>query len=358
MPSPLPESFPVRVPDNCAARRYQRQMRAEHSTQLPARAWLAPMSGSTDAPFRRQAAKFGAKAVVSEMVAGESLVAGRPDVVRRTCRHDGGGPWIVQLAARRPEDMKAGAVLLRDAGVDIIDINMGCPAKQVTGGQSGSALMRDLDLAAQIIDAAIEGANGTPVSLKMRLGWDHNSLNAPQLAEIAQRLGVCWVTVHGRTRCMFYKGEADWAAIAPTVNAVEVPVIANGDIGSTDNARTAEHLSGARAVMIGRSAMGQPWLVGQVEAELNGDTFQMPSLARQFESLAEQIEDSVDLYGTRLGIRIVRKHISAAIDHLEIAMDPMVRRSLRSELCQIGEVPALLSALGDVYAGRMGRRAA
>ncbi|MEM1286698.1 MAG: tRNA-dihydrouridine synthase family protein, partial [Pseudomonadota bacterium] len=184
------------------------------------------MSGSTDAAFRRQAVRFGAPAVVSEMVAGEALAAERPDVVRRTCRHEGQGLWIVQLAARRPADMGTAARLLSEAGVDVIDINFGCPARQVTGGSSGSALMREPDLALAIVDAALEGARGRPVTVKMRLGWDHSSLNAPQLAAACTERGVQMVTVHGRTRCQFYKGQADWAAIAETVQAVDVPVIA------------------------------------------------------------------------------------------------------------------------------------
>ncbi|MEM9740319.1 MAG: tRNA-dihydrouridine synthase family protein [Pseudomonadota bacterium] len=328
-------------------------MSANQSLQMPALAWLAPMSGSTDAPFRRQAVKFGAKAVVSEMVAGESLVAGRPDVVRRMCRHEGVGPWIVQLAARRPEDMRAGADLLSDAGVDVIDINMGCPAKQVTGGQSGSALMRDLDLATRIIDAAIEGGAGTPVSLKMRLGWDHDTLNAPELAQIAERLGVCWVTVHGRTRSMFYKGRADWSAISATAKNIDIPVVANGDIGSLEDAETAVAESGAKAVMIGRAAMGQPWLIGQLEASLSGTPYRIPDLEAQFQGLAEQIQDSVDLYGDRLGVRIVRKHVSAAIDQIDLPAFGPHRRAVRSRLCQIDDAAALIHALESLYAGRL-----
>ncbi|MGB3625149.1 MAG: tRNA-dihydrouridine synthase family protein, partial [Henriciella sp.] len=188
--------------------------------------WLAPMSGSTDAAFRRQAVRFGAEAVVSEMVAGEALSAARPDMVRRTCRHEGKGRWIVQLAARRPDDMRAGAALLAEAGVDQIDINMGCPSRQVTGGQSGSALMREPDLAIAIIEAALEGANGRPVSLKMRLGWNDQLRNAPEIARQAEKSGVCMITVHGRTRCQFYKGRADWGRISDTVAAVDLPVIA------------------------------------------------------------------------------------------------------------------------------------
>lgn len=320
------------------------------NVSLPARAWLAPMSGATDAPFRKQAERFGARAVVSEMVAGESLAAGRPDVVRRTLRHEGDGPWIVQLAARRPGDMRDGAQLLVEAGVDIIDINMGCPSKKVTGGQSGSALMRDLDLARAIIEAAMAGADGTPVTLKMRLGWDDDALNAPELAEIAIGCGVRWLTVHGRTRCMFYTGQADWGAIANTVAVSSVPVIANGDIGCSGTARAALDASGADAVMIGRAAMGRPWLIAEIEASLNGTPWIAPAKAEQADSLREQVADSVSVYGVRLGVRTVRKHVSAAIDAATLDIDDTVRRELRSRLCQIEDPLDLDRAIAEVYA--------
>lgn len=314
------------------------------------RAWLAPMSGSTDAAFRRQAVKFGAPAVVSEMVAGESLVALRPDMVRKTCRHEGKGLWIVQLAARQPEDMRAGARYLADLGVDVIDINMGCPSKQVTGGKSGSALMQDPDLAFRIIDAALEGSQSIPVTLKMRLGWDHSLMNAPKIGLEAQNRGIQMLTVHGRTRCQFYKGEADWAAIRATVDAVDIPVIANGDISSVQCAQTALRQSRAYGVMIGRSALGQPWLIGAIASALNGGKFVHPTLEQQYQSLCEQIEDSMSLYGKSLGLKIVRKHISACIDKAPIVMTSHDRRRIRADLCRLECPNILMGRLREIYA--------
>lgn len=311
--------------------------------------WLAPMSGSTDAAFRRQAVRYGAPIVVSEMVAGEALAAARPDVVRKTCRHEGGGLWVVQLAGRRPEDMLKGAQILADAGVDVIDINMGCPSRQVTGGNSGSALMREPELALEIIKATLRGADGIPVTLKTRLGWDHDLLNAPELSRAAVDLGIELVTIHGRTRCQFYKGEADWAAIRDTVDAVPVPVIANGDIGAVEDARSALEASGAFGVMVGRSAMGRPWLVSEIDAALSGRAFEAPSLSMQVDSLCEQIEDSQALYGAALGLRIVRKHVAAHIDQVNLPMGHEERRQLRADLCRMGDPKTLMAALRDVY---------
>lgn len=313
------------------------------------RVWLAPMSGSTDAAFRRQAVRYGAPAVVSEMVAGEALAEARADVVRKTCRHEGRGLWIVQLAGRRPEDMKRGAEFLVDAGVDVIDINMGCPSRQVTGGNSGSALMREPDLAYQIIEATLEGAKGTPVTLKTRLGWDHDLLNAPEIASRAVALGIELVTIHGRTRCQFYKGKADWQAISSTVQAVDVPVIANGDIGSPADAVEALGQSGSFGVMIGREAMGSPWLLGEIAAALVGKAWSPPSLSEQADGLCEQIEDSLSLYGSRLGLRIVRKHVAAHIDKVALPLDDLERRELRSTLCRLDDPGQLIRSIQSVY---------
>lgn len=311
--------------------------------------WLAPMSGATDAPFRRQVVRFGVDAVVSEMTASEQLIAARPDVVRRACRHEGDSPWIVQLAGRRPEHMEAGARLMARTGVDMIDINMGCPSRKVTGGLSGSALMREPELANSIIAATLEGAGEVPVSLKMRLGWDDDMLNAPDLAMRAEKAGIARLTVHGRTRCQFYRGEADWSRIRDTVDAVSIPVVANGDINSCADAEAALAASGACGVMIGRAAMGKPWLPAQISAELSGQTYALPDLEARFESLRDQINDAVAFYGERMGVRICRKHVSASVMDAPLDISGETRRKLQGDLCRIDAASALINGLKQIY---------
>src|SRR6195952_180353 len=230
------------------------------------RVLLAPMSGITDAPFRRQAAALGADLVVSEMTASDDLVHGRP-MSRLRCEATGVGAHVVQLAGCQTRWMAEGARIAEAAGADIIDINMGCPARHVTGGQSGSALMRDLDHALTLIEATIAAVK-VPVTLKMRLGWDERSLNAPELARRAEAAGVQLISVHGRTRCQFYKGEADWGAVRAVRDAIGIPLVVNGDITSFEKAVTALEMSGADAVMMGRGAQGQPWLPGQIGRRL------------------------------------------------------------------------------------------
>jgi nifR3 family TIM-barrel protein len=244
------------------------------------RVLLAPMSGVTDAPFRRLSAALGAGLVVSEMTASDDLVRGHP-MSQLRCEAAGIGPHVVQLAGCETHWMAEGARVAEAAGADIIDINMGCPARHVTGGQSGSALMRDLDHAVKLIEATIAAVK-VPVTLKMRLGWDDRSLNAPELARRAQAAGVQMITVHGRTRCQFYKGEADWSAVRAVKDAISVPLVVNGDITSFEKAVSALEMSGADAVMIGRGAQGQPWLPGQIGRRLEtGRVESAPELVEQ-----------------------------------------------------------------------------
>jgi len=230
------------------------------------RVFLAPMSGVTDAPFRRLSAALGAGLVVSEMTASDDLVHGRP-MSRLRCEATGIGPHVVQLAGCEASWMAEGARIAEAAGADIIDINMGCPARHVTGGQSGSALMRDLDHALKLIEATIAAVK-VPVTLKMRLGWDDRSRNAPELARRAEAAGVQLISVHGRTRCQFYKGEADWGAVRAVKDAIGIPLVVNGDITSFEKAVIALEMSGADAVMVGRGAQGQPWLPGLIGRRL------------------------------------------------------------------------------------------
>jgi nifR3 family TIM-barrel protein len=277
------------------------------------RVLLAPMSGITDAPFRRLAARLGAGLVVSEMTASDDLVHGRP-MSRLRCEAAGIGPHVVQLAGCETHWMAEGARVAEAAGADIIDINMGCPARHVTGGQSGSALMRDLDQAERLIEATIASVK-VPVTLKMRLGWDENSLNAPELARRAEASGVQMITVHGRTRCQFYKGEADWGAVRAVADAIQIPLVVNGDITSFEDAVEALDKSGADAVMIGRGAQGQPWLPGQIARRLEtGITEPAPSLAEQLDHIRALYDEVCRHYGLRIGLRHARKHLGWALE--------------------------------------------
>jgi nifR3 family TIM-barrel protein len=274
---------------------------------------LAPMSGITDAPFRRLTAALGAGLVVSEMTASDDLVNGRPMSLLR-CEATGIGPHVVQLAGCQTRWMAEGARIAEAAGAEIIDINMGCPARHVTGGQSGSALMRDLDHALRLIEATIAAVK-VPVTLKMRLGWDERSLNAPELARRAEAAGVQMISVHGRTRCQFYKGDADWGAVRAVRDAIGIPLVVNGDITSFEKAVSALNQSGADAVMIGRGAQGQPWLPGQIGRRLEtGVVEASPSLAMQLNYIRSLYDEVCSHYGVRIGLRHARKHLGWALE--------------------------------------------
>ena len=277
------------------------------------RVFLAPMSGVTDAPFRRLASRLGAGLVVSEMTASEELARGIGEARLRAAEH-GEGIHVVQLAGCEARWMEEGAKVAEASGAQIIDINMGCPAKRVTNGYSGSALMRDLDHAVALIEAVVRAVT-VPVTLKMRLGWDERSLNAPELARRAQDAGVQLITVHGRTRCQFYTGVADWKAIAQVKAVVSIPVVANGDLASFEDADRMLAESGADAIMIGRAAIGRPWLPGQIATYLtNGERQPAPPLATQRALLFALHEDILSHYGTAIGVRHARKHVRAALD--------------------------------------------
>ncbi len=312
--------------------------------QMAAPVFLAPMSGVTDAPFRTEAARFHAPAVVTEMVASDALAKETEDFVRRAAPHSGQGPFIVQLAGREPEWMRIGAGLAEAAGADIIDINMGCPAKKVTGGQSGCALMREPELARQLIAATIAGTK-RPVTVKMRLGWDEQSLNAPELARMAEGEGARMITIHGRTRQQFYDGRATWNRIAPVVQAVSVPVIANGDIIDAASAREALKQSGATGIMFGRGALGRPWRLAEVSQAVFGTPYTAPTPDEKLQSMLAQVENSVALYGARLGVRVVRKHVAAFMDAwCEDEGLPLMTET-RIALCRVETAAALTDGL-------------
>lgn len=286
------------------------------SLQLDGCTAVAPMSGVSDIGFRRIARRFGASMVVSEMVASDQLVLGDHESVLRA-EGQGVDPHIVQLAGCDPRWMGEAARMSEASGAAVVDINMGCPAKKVTGGEAGSALMRDLDHALRLIEACV-GAVSIPVTVKMRLGWDHQSLNAPELARRAEQAGVALVTVHGRTRCQFYKGQADWVAVAAVKQVVSIPVLVNGDGHTLADARSMLAQSGADGVMIGRAAMGQPWLVGDIARSLSDDRLEtMPDHSPETKCAAalEHYDSLLSVYGHAMGIRHARKHLAAYAEH-------------------------------------------
>jgi nifR3 family TIM-barrel protein len=315
------------------------------SITAPNRVVLAPMTGITDAPFRRMTERLGAGLVVSEMTASSALAAYKREARRRS---DGTGVAInvVQLAGCEARWMAEAARIAETEGAGIIDINMGCPARMVTNIAAGSALMRDLDHALTLIEATV-GAVAIPVTLKMRLGWDADTINAPELARRAEAAGVRMITVHGRTRCQFYSGTADWLAIKAVKASVDVPVIVNGDIRTLDDARRALQESGADAVMIGRGAQGRPWLPGQIARPLDGGGHESgPPLAAQYDIIVTLYDEMLSHYGSAVGRKHARKHLGWALEAAAVSAGaPIEMLKVHRGRVLTAEDPAAINAL-------------
>jgi tRNA-dihydrouridine synthase B len=307
--------------------------------------FLAPMAGITDLPFRRLVRRFGADRVVSEMVASQEMVQRKPGMREKAELGLDAEGTAVQLAGREAHWMAEAARQVADAGASVIDINMGCPAKKVTGGLSGSALMCDPDHALRLIEAVV-GAVAVPVTLKMRLGWDDGCLNAADIARRAEGAGVRLIVIHGRTRCQFYQGAADWAAIAEVKQAVSVPVIANGDVVDVASARRALALSGADGVMIGRGAQGRPWLPARIRAALGGGAAPAVPEGAALVALVEgHYDDVLGFYGAELGLRVARKHLGWFMD--EAGTPPALRREVLTAQTPEAVVARLPEALAQ-----------
>lgn len=317
--------------------------------QIAGRVLMAPMTGITDLPFRQLASRLGAAYVATEMVAAAELARARPDVVRRAAVGAGLPLTVIQLVGGDPDKMAEGARMAEAAGADIIDLNLGCPAKEVTGAACGSALMRTPDLACRLMEATVKAVS-RPVTVKMRLGWDENSLNAADLARRAEDIGVKAVTVHGRTRKQFYTGVADWNAVAEVKQAVSIPVVVNGDIITAEQAREALAQSGADALMLGRGVYGRPWLAAHLErALLDGTQLAEPEREERLAIVIEHLRASVDFYGLPLGLKMFRKHLGWYIEQAPWPEDPLERRAAKARLCRLDSPQEVEAALSELW---------
>ena len=313
--------------------------------ELQSRVLVAPMSGLTDLPFRRVVNLFNPGLIVSEMVAGRMLAMGKPDTLAKASGKGEIDPLVIQLVGCEKSWMSKAARLSEEAGASFIDINMGCPARKVTSGMSGSALMRDIDNAIQLIVATINSVD-VPVTLKMRLGWDNDSLNAPLLAVKAQEAGIKMIVVHGRTRCQFYDGKADWSAVKETVDAVDIPVFVNGDINTAHDAIEALDKSCAAGVMVGRSLIGSPWRLQEIISAVDGSVIPMKlKISDKKKIVLDHYNDIINFYGEKKGVKIARKHLIGYINDLNLINGS----EIKSSIVQMSQSSAVYNILNTTF---------